>query len=103
MKNIRIGNWQIEEKGISWVGSKGLPAPFFIISVDDLTSTGFGDRKNMYDWLLYFANNNWSSKEDIYALNTALIYTMELNNIPFPKNMSFVDTIVLQEELVSLK
>ena len=103
MESIRIGNWLIEKKGISWVGKKGLPAPFYVISVDDLTKTGFAERSNMYDWLIYFAENNWTTPEDVYALNTAIIYTMELNKIPFPKDMSFVDTFKLQQKMISFK
>jgi hypothetical protein len=43
------------------------------------------------------------TREDTYALNTAFIYAMEIFNIPFPQEMSFVETFVEQNRILQDK
>ena len=84
-----IENWLINHNGIKWVGT---PPVDYEISRDRITECGPGERNNMYDWLVHMPTKSWLTKCDIYALNTALIYAMEAYGIPFPKELSFVET-----------
>lgn len=54
----------------------------------------------MYDWLVHMPNKSWINKEDVYTLNTAFIYAMELYGLDFNIN-SFIKT--LKEQQVEMR
>ena len=93
MENFKIGNWLITDKGISWNKEN---EPEYLITKEDLTESGPQDRSNMYDWLVHMPTKSWINKEDVYALNTAFIYAMELYGFDFNTN-SFIETIKEQQ------
>lgn len=98
MKNFIIGNWNISEDGISWNKSDNE----YFIPKEDLIESGSSERKNMYDWLVHLPTKDWLSAEDIYALNTAFIYAMELYNFDFKEN-SFVESFMEQQKEMKYK
>lgn len=92
MVPITIGNWLIKEEGIEWTGNNK-----YFIEKDRLLELGTGSRSNMYDWLIHLPEKTWLTKQDIYELNTALIYA--INYFGFDLNrLSFVETIIEQQK-----
>ncbi len=97
---FKIGNWLIDDDGIKWDGK---PKVKYEIHKSRLAEPGPPGRDQMYDWLVHMPEKTWLSREDVYALNTALIYAMDYFNVSFPKNMSFVETIIEQEKVLERK
>jgi len=91
---MKIGNWEINDKGIQCI-KHGLS--HILIDKNDLTESGFAERKNSYDWLLHLPSKADLTREDIYALNTAFIYAIEYFNLDFNSN-SFIETLTIQEK-----
>ncbi len=92
MVPITIGKWLIKEEGIEWTGNNK-----YFIEKDRLLELGTGSRSNMYDWLIHLPEKTWLTKQDIYELNTALIYA--INYFGFDLNrLSFVETIIEQQK-----
>lgn len=91
---FKIGNWLIDKDGIKWDGT---PKVDYRISKERITEAGPPNRDKMYDWLVHMPQKTWLTREDIYALNTALIYAMEAFGIAFPENLSFVETFIEQD------
>lgn len=96
---FKIGNWLIKDDGINWDGDNSID---YFIAKNRLTETGTGERIKTYDWLLHMAEKTWITREDIYALNTALIYAMEEFKIPFPEDISFVQTFIEQDKIIEM-
>jgi len=97
----KINNWLIDQTGIKWAGQ---PEIDYLIPKEELIKSGFGNRKNMYDWLVHMVEKTWLTRTDIYALNTALIYAIEEFKISFPEDLSFIATFNEQDkELVANK
>ena len=92
---FKIGNWIIDENGIKWDGTPKLD---YRIPKERITEAGPSNRNRMYDWLVHMPHKTWLSREDIYTLNTALVYAMEAFGIAFPKNLSFVETFIAQSK-----
>lgn len=97
MENFKIGNWTIKEDGIHW---NDVDNEYFIPK-QNLSESGTGDRQNAYDWLVHLSTKAWVSTEDIYTLNSAFIYAMELYNLNFFQN-SFMETFKLQQKEIEL-
>lgn len=96
---FKIGNWLIEEGWIKWDGSPKLD---YFIEKKRITEPGPGDRNEMYDWLVHLVEKTWITREDIYALNTAIIYAMEAYGISFSNNLSFIKTFIEQDDMFKL-
>lgn len=94
MKPFQIGNWLIDQDGINWIGT-----PKYLISKETLTDS----RGKSYDWLIHMPEKTWLTREDIYALNTAYVYAMEAFEIPYPAELSFIETFKDQEEILKNK
>ena len=75
----------------------------YFIDKERLAKKGPGERANMYDWLVHMVEKTWLKREDIYALNTALIYSLEYFGIGFPSNISFVKTFEEQKKELKKK
>lgn len=95
MLPIQIGNWIITQAGIRHINS---PDPNYIITVNRLNESGPQGRDKMYDWLVHLPAKTWVSTEDVYSLNTALIFALEHFGIGFSPDRSFVDTFVEQQK-----
>lgn len=93
MENFKIGNWLITDKGIMWNKEND---PEYFIAKETLVQSGPQDRNNMYDWLVHLPRKSWINKEDVYALNTAFVYAMELYGYDFNTN-SFIETLKEQQ------
>jgi hypothetical protein len=91
---FKIGNWEINQDGIEW---KGKSSRALIIEKNRITETGFGDRKNTYDWLVHLTEKSWLTRGDIYALNSAFIYAISIFELDLNSN-SFTKTFIEQEK-----
>jgi hypothetical protein len=100
MPSQRIGNWEVSEAGVAW---KGEPQLDYVITTERLTEAGPESRSNKYDWLVHLVEKTWLTETDIYALNTALIYAIEMSGQQFPKGLSFVETFKEQQMLLRRK
>jgi len=95
MLPFKIGNWLITVDGISW---DGVEKHTYEIARERINEPGPASREKIYDWLVHMPTKTWLKREDIYALNTALIYAMEVYKIPFDSNLSFIETFIEQEK-----
>lgn len=100
MLPFKIGNWLITEDAICW---DGLEKHEYEITRERITEKGPSPRNKMYDWLVHMPTKTWLKREDIYSLNTALIYAMEVYKIPFETELSFVETFIEQEHQLKQK
>ena len=95
MLPFKIGNWLITEECICW---DGIEKHTYEIARERINEAGPSSRNKMYDWLVHMPTKTWLKREDIYSLNTALIYAMEAYKIPFDSNLSFIETFIEQEK-----
>jgi len=100
MTPIKIGNWLINDNGIQWDGQ---PAVDYKIFKNTLNCIGSGDREKMYDWLVHLPEKTWITENDIYTLNTALVYSLEYFGIGFSPDISFVKTFIEQQKQIKNK
>ena len=100
MEIFKIGNWTSTEEGILWSGK---PEVDYFIPKDRLAITGPGNRANMYDWLVHLVEKTWLKKEDIYALNTAFVYSLEYFGVISTEGISFVKTFEEQNRELKSK
>ena len=96
MKPLKIGNWLVYQDGIKWDGEN--ETDYFIPRNQILKA-----HENMYDWLVHLAGKTWLTKEDVYSFNTAFIYSIEAFGLEFSKDLSFVDTIEAQCDVLEDK
>lgn len=99
MLPFKIGNWLITDTGIKWDGE---PNVDYLIPTDRLLELGNGGRDTMYSWLVHMPEKTWTTKDDIYALNTAFIYALSYFNLPFNTG-SFVATLREQQRQIEEK
>lgn len=91
---MKIGNWLINDKGISWDGKNKRK---YFISVEELQS--YAGRDEVYDWLVHLPSKDWITETDMYALNSAFIYLISLHGMDFHKS-AFIKTLEQQQQLL---
>lgn len=93
MTPYKIGNWLINEDGITW---DGIPKIDYEIPKERILQFGTQERKNMYDWLVHIPTKAWTTETDIYALNTAFVYALAQYGLNFSA-LSFIETLIEQQ------
>ena len=96
---MKIGNWEVSDEGINWIGSPKIHTG--IIALNTLKEKGPGYRNEMYEWILHFSEKAVATEADIYALNTAFIYAIEKYNLGFD-TLSFVKTFTEQQKHIEM-
>jgi hypothetical protein len=91
----KFGNWGINDQGIIW-----LKTPAYLIPVHSLSEEGHGRRKGMYDILLHMTEKSWLTRNDLYILNTAFLYSLEHFGIGLSEKISITKTFLEQEKLM---
>jgi hypothetical protein len=95
MDVIKIGNWVVTNEGIEW---RGQPEVDLLIPRSELTQLGTIERSRMYDWLVHLTSKMWLTEFDLYALNTAYIYSLEYFDYPVVSgNISFIEIFDIQQ------
>lgn len=97
MIHVVIGNWTIDNNGISWTGIPAIKGGF--IPLDDLLVR----RGNAFNALLHLAEKADVTENDIYALNTAFYYAVGYFHLELPEQISFIETVIKQQEIINLK
>ena len=99
MDPIKIGNWLITKDGIEWTGrlQNG-----YNIDKSRLAESGHDKQKDCYDWLLHLPEKNWVTTADVYTLNTAFLYALEIFRVPL-NSLSFKNTLAEQQKILQFK
>lgn len=95
----KFGNWDVKDEGILWTTE---PFEYFISRIE-IHSHGSGERTNVYDWLIHTAEKTWVSRKDMADLNNAFLYAFEYYGIGEAENLSWKETMELQEIILSMK
>ena len=95
MLPFKIGNWLIDDEGITWDAE---PIAFFI-SKSSIADSESGDRVNCYNWMLHVASLGWLKPTDVYQFNTAFVYALESYKMNLTEQ-SFIKTLALQQKLI---
>jgi hypothetical protein len=79
---MKIGNWEVTDKGIEWKGD-GLNR--FVIDKQTITETVEADDRNamFYKWILLATEEDWLAEDDLYDLNFAFVYATAANGADF--------------------
>ena len=95
---MKVGNWQIdiEEQKIIWCGGGNLS-----IGKDEIISNS--PSRQYFDMILHFCERSYISENDIFALNSALIYAIEIFNIPLPDGFNYKILIEAQKKIIKDK
>ncbi len=91
-----VGNWIITDEEIDC--SKVLHDPNYVIPVDRLLEVGPGERNQVYDWLVHFAEKA-ISKGDIYTFNTAFLLAATLWELPLDVQ-KLKNSMLMQNEVL---
>ncbi len=91
---MKIGNWLLDESGISWSGKN---KKRYVISLDEIAATS--NRGDVYDWLIHIPSKTWIKEVDIYALNTIFIYVLSRYEMDF-NIQSFTKTLEEQQRIL---
>jgi len=70
---MRIGNWTINDREISWAGET---FHRFVIPVQELDRTTRAGPKGSlaYEWILLATDEDWLTEDDLYDLNYAFVF-----------------------------
>jgi len=98
-KSFQFGKWLVIDEGIHLM-QDGYSTYF--IEKHRLVEIDYGYGENVYCWLCHMSHKSDMTRDDIYALCTAIVFAIDLFNIKVPENFSFVETfnkIIFQDEL----
>ena len=95
MKTIKFGNWAVTPEVVTHQ-KEGYEIPIdnFSKRVQD---------KDFFDWLTHVPIKTWMTREDTYALNTALLYVLAKHNIQLTKTMYLTNALREQDETLKSK
>jgi len=99
MEIVRFGNWSVSAFGIEW---KGSPDVCYSFSLHNLVSTGIRKKSILYQWLVEIAGDARLSTEDIYSLNTAFFYSLDMfrTELDIPNYVLVAETLKAQQEML---
>jgi len=99
MEMARFGNWSVNAFKIEW---KGEPENDFTISIPGIVATGEHENCILYQWLIDIAADTRYSLEDIYSLNTAFFYAMDIFEceLKIPSHALIAETLKEQQRVL---
>ena len=99
MELAKFGNWSITAYKIEW---KGSPDVEFSIPVPDIVITGEHRNCILYQWLIGIAADRRFTPEDIYSLNTAFFYALDIfrSEIDIPAHALIAETLKEQQQIL---
>jgi hypothetical protein len=100
MELAKFGNWSITMYKIEWLGD---PAIEFSIPIAGIVATGEHKNCILYQWLIEIAADTRFSHEDIYSLNTAFFYALDVfsSEIDIPGHALIAETLREQQEILN--
>jgi hypothetical protein len=102
MELMKFGNWSVSPYGIDW---HGRPDIQLSIALGSLTQTGLNKQSILYHWLIACAEDERFTAEDIYSLNTAFFYALDLfrAELEVPSYVLIAETLMAQQNLINLR
>jgi hypothetical protein len=99
MELARFGNWAVDVYKIEWVGD---PLIEFSIAIPSIINTGTRKNGILYQWLIEIAADSRFRPEDIYGLNTAFFYALDIfkHEIDIPAYALMAETLKEQQEML---
>jgi hypothetical protein len=99
MELARFGNWAVDVFRIAWVGDPGID---FSITIPNIINTGTHQNGILYQWLIDLAADTRFSAEDIYSLNTAFFYALDIFRceIEIPAYALIAETLKEQQQVM---
>ena len=99
MELAKFGNWTVDVFKIEWVGN---PQIQFTITIPNIINTGAHKSGILYQWLIEVAADNRFSPEDIYSLNTAFFYALDIfrHEIEIPGYALLAETLKEQQQIL---
>lgn len=88
--------------GIEW---KGRPDVKYNIGMKDLVKTGVHKRAILYQWLIEITHDVHLTSEDIYSLNTAFFYCLDMfrTDLDIPNYVLIAETLKSQQEAMMMR
>ena len=101
MELIRFSNWSVGPYGIEWKGRSDVK---YSIPLQSLVHTGVNKRAILYQWLIEIARDKRLTGEDIYSLNTAFFYALDMfkTELDIPNYVLVAETLKAQQELIEV-
>ena len=102
MEIIRFGNWSVNPFGIEW---KGKPEIQYLLTLTSMVQTGVHNQSILYQWLIDIARDTSLSTQDIYCLNTAFFYSLDMfsNELDIPSYVLVAETLKGQNEILEAR
>jgi hypothetical protein len=100
MELAKFGNWSVDVYKIEWQGD---PQIEFSVSIPCIVATGEHKNCILYQWLIEIAADTRFSPEDIYSLNTAFFYALDIfrSEIDIPGHALIAETLKEQQEVLN--
>ena len=102
MELIRFNSWSVSPYGIDWKGRTDIK---YSIPLHSLVHTGVNKRAILYQWLIEIARDKRLTSEDVYSLNTAFFYALDMfkTELDIPNYVLIAETLKAQQELIDEK
>ncbi|HWB62553.1 MAG TPA: hypothetical protein VG603_03510 [Chitinophagales bacterium] len=99
MEIAKFGNWGLSAFGIEWKGREDV---VYHLPLQTLVHTGFDKKSILYEWLIEIARDERLTSEDIYSLNTAFFYSLDLfrTELDIPNYVLVAETLKAQQDLI---
>lgn len=99
MEIVKFGNWSVSHFGIEWRGPNEVR---YNLPLTSLIETGIQNRSILYQWLIEMAYDKRLSAEDIYSLNTAFFYSLDMfrSELDVPGYVLMAETLKAQQEIL---
>lgn len=100
MELAKFGNWSVDVYKIEWQGD---PKIEFSVSIPGIVTTGTHENCILYQWLIEIAADNRFTDADIYSLNTAFFYALDIfsSEIDIPGHALIAETLKGQQEVLN--
>ena len=102
MEIARFGNWSIDVFKIEWIGD---PLIEFSITIPNIINTGNRKHGILYQWLIDIAADTRFTREDIYSLNTAFFYALDIfkHEVNIPAYALIAETLKEQQDILDAR
>lgn len=102
MELVKFGHWSVSPYGIEW---QGRPDIHLSIPLARLVQTGLNKKSILYHWLIEIAEDERFSPEDVYSMNTAFFYAVDLfrAELDVPGYVLIAESLMAQQTALNLR